>query len=122
MESMALGPDNLHPKVLIECADVLAKPLYEICRESLDSGNLPEIWKLAHVTPIYKKDKKNDPLNYRPISLTSVPCKIMERVLRDKIVQQLEVNNLLSLHQHGFRSRRSCLTQLLEYFSDIITH
>ena len=118
-ESSAPGPDNLHPKVLIECAATLAQPLFEIFRESLDEGTLPDVWKLAYVTPIYKKGKKSNPLNYRPISLTSVPCKIMERLLRDKIVDHLETNNLLSKHQHGFRSRRSCLTQLLEYFSDI---
>ena len=103
-ESSAPGPDNLHPKVLIECADTLAQPLFEIFRESLDEGILPEVWKVAYVTPIYKKGKKSNPLNYRPISLTSVPCKIMERILRDKIVDHLETNNLLSKHQHGFRS------------------
>ena len=54
-ESSAPGPDNLHPKVLIECADTLAQPLFEIFRESLDEGILPDVWKLAYVTPIYKK-------------------------------------------------------------------
>ena len=58
-------------------------------------------------------------MNYRPISLTSVPCKIMEKLLSNKIMYHLESNKLLDQNQHGFRSRRSCLTQLLEYFSDV---
>ena len=80
---------------------------------------MPEIWKLAHVTPIYKKGAKSDPLNYRPVSLTSVVCKFMERLIRDKIIDHLDKYNLLSTHQHGFRSNRSCLTQLLEYFQEV---
>ena len=118
-ESSAPGPDIFHPKVLNECANNLAEPFYMIFRQSLDEGELPEDWKQANVTPIFKKGKKSDPLNYRPISLTSVPCKIMEKIIRNRIVEHLESNNLLSIHQHGFRSRRSCLTQLLEYFSEI---
>ena len=118
-ESSAPGPCGVHPKVLKECADNLTIPLHMIIRQSLDEGTLPSIWKEANVTPIYKKGKKSDPLNYRPISLTSVPCKVMERLIRNKIVEHLEDNNLLSNHQHGFRSRRSCLTQLLEYFTEL---
>ncbi|CAL4087000.1 unnamed protein product, partial [Meganyctiphanes norvegica] len=118
-ESSAPGPDTIHPKVLKECAANLALPLFLIFRHSLDSGFLPLDWKLANVTPIYKKGVKSDPLNYRPISLTSVPCKVMERLVKNKIMDHLESNNLLSKHQHGFRSRRSCLTQLLEYFQEI---
>ena len=90
-----------------------------IFRQSLDEGKLPVDWKSANVTPIYKKGKKSNPLNYRPISLTSVPCKVMEKIIRNKIVDHLESNHLLSKHQHGFRSNRSCLTQLLEYFTEI---
>ena len=118
-ESSAPGPDGLHPKVLKECADNLAKPCHMIFRQSLDEGKLPVDWKSANVTPIYKKGKKSNPLNYRPISLTSVPCKVMEKIIRNKIVDHLESNHLLSKHQHGFRSNRSCLTQLLEYFTEI---
>ena len=113
------GPDGIHPKFLIECAGNLARPLYYLFRDSLDSGIIPDIWKVANVTPIYKKGVKSDPLNYRPISLTSVVCKAMERIIRDKIVDHLDSHNLLSKQQHGFRSNRSCLTQSLEYFQEV---
>ena len=103
-ESSSPGPDGIHPKFLIECVDNLAKPLFYLFRDSLDSGTIPEIWKITHVTPIYKKGVKSDPLNYRPVSLTSVVCKAMERLIRDKIIEHLDKYNLLSTHQHGFRS------------------
>ena len=118
-ESSAPGPRGIHPKVLSECADQLSTPLYMIYHQSLDEGMLPSDWKMANITPIFKKGKKSDPLNYRPISLTSVPCKVMEKIIRDKIMNHLESKNLLSRHQHGFRSKCSCLTQLLEYLSEI---
>ena len=118
-EGSAPGPDSVQPKVLKECAKQLSLPLFLIFHSSLDQGKTPDDWKQAIVTPIYKSGKKSDPLNYRPISLTSVPCKVMERLIRDKIMDHLESNNLLSKHQHGFRSNRSCLTQLLEYFQEV---
>ena len=118
-ESLAPGPDGIHAKVLKECSENLAQPLYLIFRKSLDEGVVPDDWKQANVTPIYKKGKKIDPSNYRPISLTSVPCKVMERIVKNSIIDHLEQNSLLSKHQHGFRSNRSCLTQLLEYFTEI---
>ena len=113
------GPDGIHPKFLKECASNLDRPLYYLFRDSLDSGIIPDIWKVAYVTPIYKKGARSDPLNYRPISLTSVVCKAMERIIRDKIVDHLDSHDLLSKQQHGFRLNRSCLTQLLEYFQEV---
>ena len=73
-----------------------------------------EEWKFAKITPIFKKGGKTKPENYRPVSLTSQPCKVMERIIREQITDHLETNNLLSVHQHGFRKKRSCLTNLLE--------
>ena len=73
-------------------------------------------WKLANVTPLFKKGDKSNPGNYRPISLTSVVCKLMESILRDKIVEFLEKNNIIRDSQHGFRNRRSCLTNVLDFF------
>ena len=113
------GPDGVHPRYLRETAEILSKPIYELFRESLDSGCIPVDWKMAHVIPIYKKGNKNEVLNYRPVSLTAIICKVMEKIVVKAMVVHLTENNLFSKHQHGFRSNRSCLTQLLEYFLEI---
>ena len=73
---------------------------------------------MAEVIPIFKKGRKNDPANYRPLSLTSSVCKLLEKIIRDDITLHLERNNLLSPAQHGFRAGRSCSTQLLEVMND----
>jgi hypothetical protein len=63
--------------VLRELSDELAKPLATVLKKSLSSGTVPNDWKTANVTPIYKKGKKSDPSNYRPVSLTSISCKLL---------------------------------------------
>ena len=113
--SKAMGPDNIHPRILKECHSELALPVKLIIEESLRTGMVPSLWKLAKVCPIFKKGDRLDPLNYRPVSLTCVICKICETIIRNKIVDHLESNNLLSNKQHGFRQRRSTLTNLLQY-------
>ena len=118
-EQSAPGPDGIHPKVIKECAESFALPLWIIFQESFEEGILPRDWKDAVITPIFKKGSKTDPLNYRPVSLTSVPCKLMEKIITRKVKQHLEENDILSQEQHGFRSKRSCLTQLLEYFWEL---
>ena len=77
----AMGPDNMHPHVLKTCADELAHPLQIIYLRSLREGRLHVGWKSSLVKPIFKKGSRSDPLNYRPISLTSVVCKTMERLI-----------------------------------------
>ncbi len=94
-------------------------PVKSSLRRPSQKKTIPEDWKTANVSPIFKKGNKQDPLNYRPVSLTSVPCKVMERIIKKAMVSHLEENNLLTSLQHGFRSGRSCLTQLLEYFEDL---
>ncbi len=79
----------------------------------------PKIGKIANVTPIYKKGDKSVALNYRSISLTSVAGKILEKIMRDKLVNILEENNIISDAQHGFRNKHSCLTNLLDFFQGI---
>ena len=81
---------------------------------------MPKEWKEANIVPIYKKGKKSDPNNYRPVSLTSTVSKIMKTILRDEIVSLLEGNNLISPDHHEFRSGRSCITQLMESIHDWI--
>ncbi|KFM05954.1 hypothetical protein AS27_08940, partial [Aptenodytes forsteri] len=77
----SMGPDGIHPRVLRELAEVLTKPLSIIYQQSWLTGEVPDDWRLANVTPIHKKGRKEDPGNYRPVSLTSVPGKIMERFI-----------------------------------------
>ena len=87
-----MGPDGLHPRVLRELADVISKPLSIIFQQSWLTGDVLVDWKLANVTPIFKKGRRDDPGSYRPISLTSVSRKIMERIILEVIMDQLKVN------------------------------
>ena len=80
----------------------------------MSEGRLPDNWKVAHVVPIFKNGSKKLPTNYRPVSLTYICCKILERLIKQYIVHHLEINSLLDKNQHGFRQNRSCVTQLLE--------
>ena len=110
------GPDNIHPFVLKETATATSTPLEWIFTKSLSTGECPDDWRSANVTPIHKKGDRTLPSNYRPVSLTSQVCKILESVVREHLLEHLNSNNILSDKQHGFRQRRSCLTNLLETF------
>ena len=114
----APGPDEILPRVLIECSDVLAQPLSVLFRKSLDAGRLPSDWSLGEVTPIFKKGNRHDPASYRPISLTAVPSKVLESLVRDKLLEHMQTSGLLHPAQHGFLPRRSCATQLLEVLEE----
>ena len=117
--SKSQGPDNLHPKLIKECSHQLLTPLKEIFSKSLAESKIPDIWKRANVTAIHKSGDKTNPENYRPISQTSVACKLMERLIRDKIVDHMTQNNLFSPYQHGFIPGKTCITQLLETLEEI---
>ena len=115
----APGPDKISPKILQEVKYQISKPLSILFNKSLTLCKVPSDWKCANVTPIFKKGNKSQPGNYRPISLTSVVCKLLETVIRDKMVKFLEENQIMKDSQHGFRSKRSCLTNLLDFFHDV---
>ena len=115
----AAGPDNLHPLLLRECAPGLVYPLYLLFRQSVRECRLPTVWKTSIVVPIYKKGSRYDALNYRPISLTSVTCKCLERIIVRQLTAYLEDNNILTEHQFGFRSGRSTQDQLLSVYNDV---
>ena len=83
------GPNGIHNRVLFEIKDQIGKVLSILFQKSFQSGQLPKEWKEANIVPIYKKGKKSDPNNYRPVSLTSTVSKIMETILRDEIVSLL---------------------------------
>ena len=99
--SKSTGPDDLSPRFLKELRTQIIQPLTKIFNHSVRLGKVPQDWKLANVTPIYKKGDKKVALNYRPISLTSVAGKILEKIIRDRLVRFLESNNIISDNQHG---------------------
>ena len=107
------GPDGLHPRFFKEMAEYMKVPLCIIFNLSLSRGVLPAKWKKARVSAIYKKENKKVASNYRPVSLTSIICKVMETLIRDHIVDHMKTNNLFSDKQYGFISGRSTSLQLL---------
>jgi hypothetical protein len=114
------GPDKITSYILQTFQSELIIPLTVIYNKSLSSGEVPTDWKLGNVTPIFKKGSKRDPTKYRPISQTSVPCKILESLIKDKIVEHLETFNLILPTQHGFTKGRSCTTNLLEFSENLV--
>ncbi|KFV82507.1 RNA-directed DNA polymerase from mobile element jockey, partial [Struthio camelus australis] len=91
----SMGPDGMHPRALRELADVIARPLSIIFERSWRSGEVPEDWKKANVTPVFKKGKKEEPGNYRPVSLTSIPGKVMEQLILEVITKHLEDKKMI---------------------------
>jgi hypothetical protein len=116
------GPDGVSPMVLSKCAGSITLPLTLIFGKSLAESEIPMAWREANVTPIFKKKgSRLVPGNYRPVSLTSIPCKILERIIRDVIMDHLVRNNLISKEQHGFVQNKACVTNLLES-TDFVTN
>ena len=113
-ENKSSGSDIFHHYVLKEATQEMSEPLAIIYQKLLDEGVCPNEWKNANVTPIHKKGDRTDPSNYRPVSLPSQVCKVLESIIVDKITEHLTTNDLLNDAQHGFREGRSCLTNLLE--------
>ena len=118
--SSAPGPDGIPAVLLKNCAQALAGPLTSMWKTSLRLGVVPSFYKMSYVSPLHKKGDKITPGNYRPVSLTSHIVKVFERVLKKILVNFLESNSLISPNQHGFRSGRSTLTQLLAHVDDIL--
>jgi len=120
--SKSLGVDNVHPHVLKNCASSLKTPLEIIFRKSLTTGEVPNLWRRANITPLFKSGGRNIMSNYRPVSLTSIVCKIMEGIVKDNVTTHLMMHKLVSTNQHGFVKRRNCTTNLLEAMDYITYH
>ena len=107
------GPDLIPARILREAASELAVVLSSLFQQSYDSGTLPYAWQLANIWAIFKKGRKADPKNYRPVSLTFLTSKVMEHIVSYQISQHLYSNRIISPHQHGFQRGLSCETQLI---------
>jgi len=102
--------------VLRELADVIAETLSIIFERSWRTGEVPEDWRKATVTAIFKKGKKEDPGNYRPVSLTSMRGKVMEQLILEVMIKQMEEKKVIRSSQHGFIKGKSCLTSLIAFY------
>jgi len=111
--------DGIHPRVLRELVEELAEPLSVIYQQSWLTGEVPQDWRIGNVTPIYEKGRKEDPGNYRPVSLTSVPGKIMERFILSALTRHVKGNQGIRPSQHRFIKGRSCLTNLISFYDQV---
>ena len=110
----APGRDQVTQYVLKNCSEELSLALEIIFKRSLEEGEIPKEWREASITPIFKKGSKLEASNYRPVSLTSVCCKVLEGIVRERITSHLIKHKLISPSQHGFVKEKTCVTNLLE--------
>ena len=113
-----VGPDELHPRVLKELATELGPVFAHLFQQSIDTGEIPKEWSLANICPLFKKSDRSLACNYRPVSLTCVPCKLLEHIVCSNIMAHLDEHKLLSDRQHAFRKGHSCETQLTTVIND----
>lgn len=112
------GPDGMPPLLIKRLSQALAEPLSLMFTSFMSIGQMPLEWAHALVTPTYKGGNASDASNYRPISLTCVACKVMERVIAADILTYLREHSIINRKQHGFLSKRSTSTNLLETMND----
>ncbi len=105
----AAGSDKLHPKILRALAPFIAESLTELSNLSLLTTEVPEHWRSAIICPIFKKGDREVTGNYRPVSLTSIVCKVMKSAMKETIMSHLLWTAVLADAQHGFVPRRVVL-------------
>ena len=115
----AIGPDMLPARLLKEYSEELSPILTIIFNKSLQAGTVPDDWKAANVSAVFKKGQPYDPANYRPFSLTCLCCKIFEHIIVSNVMKHVDYYKILSGCQPGFRARRSFETQLVTFCHDL---
>lgn len=118
-EGKASGPDEISVSILKNCQDSLLLPIKLIYNKSFREGRVPALWKCANVTPIYKKGSKSDCLNYRPVSLTCILCKLLERIIKERMITQLMENKWFNVTQHGFSKNKSTVSNLIDFYDAV---
>ena len=113
------GVDGIAAQILKETVEQISMPLAHVFNMSLQEGIVPLEWKEANVIPLFKKGSRNKSVNYRPVSLTSVICKLLESIIRDHLMDFLVKHKLINPFQHGFLKSKSCITNLLCFFEEI---
>ena len=106
----AVGPDMVPTRILRDYADDITPILQSIFQQSLDAGMVPDNWKRANVTAVFKKGNRQVASNYRPVSLTCVPCKVLEHIVFRAIMDHVDFHKILVFFQHGFHLKHSCET------------
>ena len=115
----AYNLNRIPPKLLKEIVEQISTPLAKVSNLSPEEGIVPSEWKEANITPLFKKGSRYKPENYRPMSLTSVVCKLLKTLIRDHMVEFLVKHKFINTSQHGFLKARSCLTNLLCFLEEI---
>ena len=113
------GVDGIPPKLLKEIVEQISVPLAKVFNVSLEEGMVPSEWKEANITLIFKKESRNKTENYRPVSLTSVVCKLLETLIRYHMMEFLVKHKLINTSEHGFPKARSFLTNLLCFWKKL---
>jgi len=114
-----MGPDEMHPRVVREFTIFITKPLSIIIENSWQSGKVLGEWKKDNITLIFNKSKEDDLENYQPVSLISVPEKIMEQILLEAVLRHMEDREVTWENQHGLTMSKSCFTGLVTFYDDV---
>ena len=116
----ATGPDEIPAFIIRAAASQLAPLLARIYQRTLDHGEIPQDWRDALVVPIFQNGERHIAANYRPVSLTSISCTILEHIIHSNIMKHFDTNKILTDTQHGFRKKRSIESHLLVTVQEIV--
>ena len=118
-ETKAVGPDLIHNILLKTACNYISNPLTKFFNKCLNCSTFPDLWKLAHIAPIYKKGPREKCNNYRPISLLSCVGKLFESCVHKHLLHYLRTNNILNPCQSGFLPGDSAINQLLSIYNNL---